>query len=127
MHFQVEVGSYTPPTHKTPIQTLDNDILQDEHSDLDTMAPFTSTLIPLNQNCFAYKISWRIECSAAILFMIDDTTILENTQRKAHIIHPAIKIFYLQEGRRATHPYDFDEGSVRVLKKNESHGTSNPW
>ena len=38
---------------ESPFMTLDNDILQDEHSDLcvveeDKSAPFTSTLIPLH-------------------------------------------------------------------------------
>lgn len=78
--------------------TLDNDILQDEHSDLciveeDQSTPFTSTAIPLHQTPGSQLLRLQkqlrdelAKCSAAV-FMVDDITILENVKRKVHSIH----------------------------------------
>ena len=83
---------------ESPFMTLDNDILQDEHSDLcvveeDKSAPFTSTPIPLHQTPGSKLLRLQkqlrdelAKCSAAV-FMVDDIAILENVQRKVHSIH----------------------------------------
>ena len=83
---------------ESPFMTLDNDILQDEHSDLciveeDQSTPFTSTAIPLHQTPGSQLLRLQkqlrdelAKCSAAV-FMVDDITILENVKRKVHSIH----------------------------------------
>ena len=78
--------------------TLDNHILQHEHSDLciaeeDKSAPFTSTPVPLHQTPGSKLLRLQkqlrdklAKCSAAV-FMVDDIAILENVQRKVHSIY----------------------------------------
>ena len=77
--------------------TLYNDVLQGEHSDLfvveeDKLASL-STPIPFHQTPGSQLLRLQkqlrdelAKCSAAV-FMVDDTAILENVQRKVHSIH----------------------------------------
>ena len=112
--------------------TLDNDILQDEHSDLciveeDKSAPFTSTLQTPGSKLLHLQKQLRDElakCSAAVSWLMIQPSWKMCRERYTASIHSCYQ--HLPSVRRgATHSQELNEGGgVRVSEKSKSHSTS---